>query len=178
MSHLIKGNLASNFEYLCAFDKTSKSYFEECQNKKSVIYFLRYVGCLVCQLDIKRINDSIASFRNKNVEIFVVIQSSIESIEAYNSVQKINFRFVSDSSSQIYKRYLVTKGNIFQFLHPNSIPKVFKSLKSGFRHGKFEGEETQLPAVFIVNENHIINYSYYGSYISDLPTIDEILQKI
>ncbi len=178
MNRLQKGSFAPNFEYQTHFDNDSKEYFTESQDKKSILFFLRYVGCLVCQLDIKRINDNLYLFRNKNTEIFVVIQSTTESIETYKKIQQVDFKIVSDPSSKIYKDYAVKKGNLFQFLHLKSIPKIIKSLKYGFRHGKFEGEETQLPAVFIVDENHKITYCYYGESISDLPSIDELLLKI
>jgi peroxiredoxin len=178
MNRLQKGSFAPNFHYQTHFDTESKEYFIESQDKKSILFFLRYVGCLVCQLDIKRINDNLSSFRNKNTEVFVVLQSTNESIETYMELQQIDFKIVSDTFSKIYNSYAVKKGNLFQFLSPKSIPKVIKSMKYGFRHGKFEGEETQLPAVFIVDENHKITYCYYGKSISDLPSIDVLLQKI
>ncbi len=178
MNRLQKRSFAPNFYYQTYVDDDSKEYFIESQGKKSIIFFLRYVGCLVCQLDMKRINDKVSSFRNKNTEVFVVLQSTIERIESYQEIQQFDFTIVSDPSSKIYNSYAVKKGNIFQFLTPKLIPKVFKSLKSGFRHGKLEGEETQLPAVFIIDENHKINYCYYGKSISDLPSVNELLQKI
>jgi thioredoxin-dependent peroxiredoxin len=178
MKKLHSGDFAPNFLYESPFDKTSREYFAECQNKKSVLFFLRYVGCLVCQLDIKQINDNLASFRDKDTEVFVIIQSSIESIESYHKVQNFDFKIVSDPSSKIYASYAVQNGNLLQFLNPKSIPRVIKSLRYGFKHGKFEGKETQLPAVFIVDKSHKITFEYYGSYMSDLPTIQEILEKI
>lgn len=178
MNKLQKGNDAPNFDYQTDIDAVSKDYYTESQNRKSILFFLRYVGCLVCQLDIKRINENSSSFAHKKTEVFIVIQSAVESIGSYKKIQPIYGKIVSDPSSNIYKSYAVKKGNIMQFLHPNSIPKVIQSLKNGFRHGKFEGEETQLPAVFIVDKNHKIDYCYYGKNISDLPSIEELLKRL
>ena len=44
-----------------------------------------------------------------------------------------------------------------------------KATFSGFRHEKFEGKETQLPAAFVISSEHIIKYEYYGTTISDVP---------
>jgi hypothetical protein len=39
----------------------------------------------------------------------------------------------------------------------------------GYRHGKFEGHETQLPAVFIVGKDSMIKFAHYGRHLSDIP---------
>ncbi|PBQ33724.1 hypothetical protein CNR22_18700 [Sphingobacteriaceae bacterium] len=101
MNRLQNGSFTPNFNYQTHFDNESKEYFTESQNKKSSIFFLRYVGCLACKLDSKRIDDNLSSFRNKNTEVFVVLQSTNESIESYKEVQQINFygKSISDLPS-------------------------------------------------------------------------------
>jgi len=47
---------------------------------------------------------------------------------------------------------------------------AIKAISQGFRHGKFEGKETQVPATFAVNSMKIITYAYYGKHISDFPS--------
>jgi hypothetical protein len=55
------------------------------------------------------------------------------------------------------------------------IMKAMKASRGGFRHGKKEGKEMQLPAVFIVNGAGKIDYAYYGKNIGDVPDNDVIL---
>ncbi|MEI6610288.1 MAG: hypothetical protein WCO53_11175, partial [Deltaproteobacteria bacterium] len=66
-------------------------------------------------------------------------------------------------------------GNLFGYLTPSVIMKAMKASRAGFKHGKKEGKEMQLPAVFIVNEDGKIAYAYYGKNIGDVPDNREIL---
>jgi hypothetical protein len=45
-------------------------------------------------------------------------------------------------------------------------------------HGKFEGRETQLPAVFVIATDKVIAYTYYGKHISDIPSLWTIAAHI
>lgn len=50
--------------------------------------------------------------------------------------------------------------------------------EAGFVHGDYEGNEMQLPAMFIVNEDGIIEYVRYAKNIMDMPKIDEVLAML
>ncbi len=53
--------------------------------------------------------------------------------------------------------------------------KGAKARAAGFSHGDYEGNEQQLPAMFIVNEDGIVEYANYAKNIMDMPTVDEVL---
>ncbi len=53
--------------------------------------------------------------------------------------------------------------------------KGAKAREAGFSHGDYEGNEQQLPAMFIVNEDGIVEYANYAKNIMDMPTVDEVL---
>ena len=55
---------------------------------------------------------------------------------------------------------------------------AIKAVSQGFRHGKFEGKETQLPAAFALNSMKTITYAYYGKHISDLPSPATLAENI
>ena len=44
--------------------------------------------------------------------------------------------------------------------------------------GDYEGNELQLPAMFIVNEDGVVEYANYARNIVDLPTVDEVLAML
>jgi peroxiredoxin len=50
--------------------------------------------------------------------------------------------------------------------------------KAGFSHGDYEGNEQQLPALFIVNEDGTAAYAHYAKNIMDMPSIDEVLEML
>ena len=45
---------------------------------KTVVHFLRYYGCTLCQLDIREYINKAAELEKKNAQLFVVLQSKPE----------------------------------------------------------------------------------------------------
>ncbi len=174
---LKKGSIAPDFKVTSPWSDTQYSFVDRPSKKSSIIFFLRYYGCLICQLDIKKIKDQIDTFHKRDLEVYVIIQSESKTIQEKTNEVDWNFNIVCDPEAVIYEKYGVVTGNIFQFLHPTGLPKVIKSLRVGHKHGKFEGEETQLPAVFKVDENNKIDFAYYGKHISDLPDFETIINE-
>lgn len=168
-TQLRKGDNAPNFSFSYTWTEREEVLDNLKDGYSKVLIFLRYHGCLICQLDIKRLIDEFNIFKQKNARVFVLIQSDKEVIR-----QKLNddlpFEIICNPSLDIYQKYNVHKGTLLQFLHPSGLPKVIKSLALGNKHGKFEGEETQLPAIFTLSPEHKINFAYYGKHISDLPS--------
>ena len=50
--------------------------------------------------------------------------------------------------------------------------------EAGFSHGKYEGNEQQLPALFIVDAAGKVLTAHYARDIMDMPTIDEVLAQL
>ena len=50
--------------------------------------------------------------------------------------------------------------------------------EAGFSHGDYEGDEQQLPAMFILDENGVATYVHYAANIVDMPTVDEVLNLL
>jgi hypothetical protein len=65
----------------------------------------------------------------------------------------------------------VESGGIIKYLHPAGLIAAITAIRRGFRHGKFEGKETQLPAAFAVSADKVIKYAHYGENISDIPPL-------
>ena len=61
------------------------------------------------------------------------------------------------------------------YLHPAGLIKAIKAISRGFRHGKFEGKETQLPAAFTMTADKIIKYAHYGENIGDIPSLAKMI---
>lgn len=173
---LKKGDVAPDFQITSPWSNRHDFFLDKQGKESSIIFFLRYYGCLICQLDIKRIKDNIDLFTQNNCRVYVIIQSTPKTMKELSSRIDWDFDIICDPHSVIYEKYGVSKGNIFQFLHPTGLPKVIQSLKVGHKHGKFEGEETQLPAVFRINSKNIIEFAHYGKHISDTPNFKEIIQ--
>ena len=46
------------------------------------------------------------------------------------------------------------------------------------QHGDYEGDELQLPALLITDENLKLTYVHYGKDIMDMPTVDKLIEDI
>ena len=76
---------------------------------------------------------------------------------------------ICDPQGLLFQQYRVAAGGLIKYLHPAGLIGAINATLKGYRHGKFEGKETQLPAVFIVTPDRMIKYAYYGKNVSDVP---------
>jgi peroxiredoxin len=98
------------------------------------------------------------------------LQSSSSNIASVTKKEDWPFTIISDPQGNLFEQYNVEPGGILKYLHPAGLITVIRATFKGYMHGRFEGRETQLPAVFIVAPNKIITYAYYGKNISDIPS--------
>ena len=105
----------------------------------------------------------------------VVLQSTPEVIRGQTEQKEMPLTIVCDSAAEIFEQYGVKVGSIFRYLTPSVIRKGLASKKLGYKHGKYEGREKQLPAVFLVDTDRIIRYVYYGKNVGDVPANSTLL---
>ena len=147
-----------------------QSFYETVRNKPAILVFLRYQGCPVCQMEMAHLKREAGLFTQKEAKVFVFLQSSPATAASATDEEDWPFFIVCDPQGAIFQKYAVESGGIFKYLHPAGMIAAIKAISQGFRHGKFEGKETQVPAAFAVNSMKIITYAYYGKHISDLPS--------
>jgi D-cysteine desulfhydrase len=134
-----------------------------------LLIFLRYMGCPLCQMKIDGFISSQALLEERELNLLIVLQSPPESVQAFYGETGIPFTFVCDPDEKIYQLYGVEPGSIFQYLTPGVIKKALKAKKKGYRHGKKEGREMQLPALFLVDPDGKVEYAFYGRHVGDVP---------
>ncbi|MDY6969551.1 MAG: redoxin domain-containing protein [Spirochaetota bacterium] len=155
-----------------------QSFHEALKDKPAVLVFLRYHGCPVCQMEMANLKNKIDLFNDKGHKVFVFLQSSPANIASITNEDDWPFQIVCDPLGLIFRQYGVEPGGIFKYLHPAGLIAGIKAIRQGYKHGKFEGKETQLPAVFAVTSKKNIGYVYYGKQISDLPSPEVIASNI
>jgi len=163
------GDKAHDFDFQTPWSPRQK-FHETMGNNPAILVFLRYQGCPVCQMEMAQLKREIGLFTQKETKVFVFLQSSPETVATAANEADWPFFIVCDPQGAIFQEYAVEPGGIFKYLHPAGVIAAIKAVSQGFRHGKFEGKETQLPAAFAVNPMKIITYAYYGKHISDLPS--------
>ena len=164
------GDRAPDFKFESSWDMERK-FYEKTGNRPAVLVFLRYIGCPVCQLAVADIKRDINLIEKTGASLFVVLQSSSSNLSSVIKKEDWPFTIISDPKGNIFKQYYVEPGGILKYLNPAGFIAVIKATLKGYMHGKFEGRETQLPAVFVVAPDKIITYAYYGKHISDIPSL-------
>lgn len=171
---LAAGMQAPNFAYTSLSGQPLELY-KTSRRKKAVLYFLRYIGCPICQMKIGEIARDYDRFEAAGLAVYVVLQSDPASVKEGLAGAIPPFSIVCDPKEKIFSLYGVEPGNIFQYLAPSAVMKALKASSRGFKHGKKEGQEMQLPAVFIISPGETITYAYYGKNIGDVPDNEVIL---
>ncbi|MDJ0765331.1 MAG: peroxiredoxin-like family protein [Myxococcota bacterium] len=174
---LQQGDKAADFVYDTPWE-TGQNFYASAGKKTAVLVFLRYLGCPVCQVEMANLKLEISLFEEKGVQLFVFLQSSPDTIAASASQADWPFTIVCDPQEEIFQLYRVAPGGVLKYLHPAGLLATINATVKGVRHGKFEGRETQLPAVFVVGPDKTIQWVYYGKTLSDVPVPAAIVEKI
>lgn len=145
------------------------------KDKRTYLIFLRYMGCPLCQMKISRLKKDWERFKKAGLNVVVVLQSEPENITALVDQKEIPFHIACDPDETFFHLYGVMPGSIFRYATPSVIKKAMQAKKLGFSHGKSEGKEMQLPAVFLIGKDMKVEYAYYGGNVGDVPENDEIL---
>ena len=176
-SKLAMGNKAPDFKFITPWDD-EVNFYDAIGNNPAVLIFLRYYGCPVCQMEMVEIKQAIDLVRQKGGRVFVALQSAPETIASLIKRDDFPFTIICDPQGKVFQLYGVEAGGIIKYLHPAGLLAAIKAISRGFRHGKFEGKETQLPAAFVLNVEKVIKYVHYGKNISDIPPLAIMISGI
>jgi peroxiredoxin len=99
-----------------------------------------------------------------------------------NTNTELPFEIICDNDQKIYNMLCIEAAQSGEELLGNRgddlKAKGAAARAAGFAHGDYEGNELQLPAMFIVNEDGVVEYANYARNIVDLPTVDEVLAML
>jgi len=174
---LATGEKAPDFKFTTAWDD-DVNFYDAAGKHPAVLIFLRYYGCPVCRMEMAKMKQEIDLIRKKDGRVFVVLQSTPETIASLIKRDDFPFTIICDPRGIIFQRYGVETGGLIRYLHPAGLIASIKAIGHGFRHGKFEGKETQLPAAFAIAADKIVQYAYYGESISDIPSLAIMIDDI
>lgn len=148
---------------------------------KTVFWFLRYIGCTVCRYDVHLLQERYDEFLKKGAQVYVAMQSDREHVrkDLESTGTKLPFSIICDPEQKIYELLDIVPAESMEALtegvREQLKEKGGKARELGFVHGDYEGNEQQLPALFIVNEDGTVAYAHYARNIMDMPLIDDVL---
>lgn len=167
---LTVGNTMPNFE-VTTLDKGNTNLKDVVGGSTTAIYFLRYIGCTICQLDLANIHEGHSKLEEHGAKAVVVLQSPVEKLQHTD----FSYDIISDPTMGLYQELeIVAAPSMEVLVGGTSMDKMGRAIASGYSHGEYEGDEHQLPATFIVDEDMKVLYAKYSRDLDDLPTMDEL----
>ena len=151
-------------------------------DRKTVFWVIRYIGCTVCRYDVHVLAENYERIKEKGCQLFVVMQSDTEHVRTELRDANIPFEIVCDNEFRIYNELEIVPAESPEQLRGDDVEKLKekggKARALGFSHGDYEGNELQLPALFIVDENRRVLKAHYGKDIMDMPSVDELVEML
>ena len=175
---LTKGQVAPDFTFDTPWE-TGKSLYGSLGGKKTFLLFLRYRGCTICQLAIHRLIEEYHLFTDKGAQVLVVLQSEPATIAGQDKAEDFPFTIVCDPKEELYHLYGVEPAkNKLGMASVKTIKEIQQSKKMGLTHGKYEGNELQLPAVMLIEPDTTLSFVHYGKSAADLPSNQELAELL
>ncbi len=180
MAQIPVGAVAPDFSYIGVHGerKLSRKLSEA---EQTLLFFSRYLGCPFCQVDILELCEQYGAFQNKKAQVILVLQSRVETLRSQTLVKEIPFDVACDPEGRLYELYGVeAAATMGKMLKPNKqlFRKAGQLLRRKLKHGAYEGNEQQLPALFLLDKEGKVRYARYAQSISDLPDAEEMLKLL
>lgn len=178
MAKVKTGEKALDFTFNTPYEQGLKLSDVVKKADKTVIHFLRYYGCTVCQLDMMDYAKKINLITDKNAQLYVVLQSKPEIITE-SLEEKLPFEIICDPDQEIYKLY-----DIGSFTSPDQLnkeklaKKAERCKEAGLTHGEYEGNEQQLPAMFIVDKDMNLDFVLYSQDLTSIPPVEKVAEML
>ena len=122
------------------------------------------------------------TFADRDCQLMVVLQSDPALVKNEAPLGTFPFEIACDPSQAVYRQFEIEPAKNMAALIGGGLFKAVKKMnaakKFGFTHGEYEGNEQQLPAVVLVDENGTVAYSHYAKNMTDMPTADEMLAML
>lgn len=185
MAKLQVGNQMPNFTFNTAYE-TGKTVEVALKGKsKTIFWVLRYIGCTSCRYDVHMLAERYQEFLALDTQIYVVMQSEAAIVREDLKDSKLPFDIICDTDMEIYRSLEIMAAACKEDrmpVDPKEIAKLEEKKKkikeAGFVHGKYEGNEQQLPALFMVDPHSTVIYAHYAQNSIDMPSVEEMLAII
>lgn len=173
---------AVDFTYHCISGEEKQLSSKVLDADKTFLYFSRYMGCPFCQVDMLELCEEYSRLRENNAQLLMVLQSTPETIRSQTVIRDFPFEVLCDPEGTLYELYAVkTARSMLQMIDPldkRFWKKLLLLIKHKLKHGAYEGNEQQLPALFLLNHNMQLLHSHHAKSISDMPDIDDMLKLL
>lgn len=177
MTKLRAGDIMPDLAYSTPFEAGQSLAATVQRAPRTLLLFLRYYGCTLCQYDIHQLAARHAELTAGGGQVLVVLQSDPAALaRQLGAPDALPFAVVCDPQQALYRQLGIgAAASKLKLAGGGTIVKMAKAQAAGFRHGAYEGNELQLPAAFVLDAGRTVLYAHYGRSAGDLPTIDQMI---
>ena len=185
------GSTITDFSFMTPWDG-EKTFYSAGSGRKKVLFFLRYYGCTVTQLKLHELNAYRGKFYDAGAQLYVAMQSSVETVRSKIKKEDVDYEILCDPDGTLYRLFDIGYSHLGYFTKgmttfpPGVTPptqKYWDKLQGmideasaiGITHDLYEGDEQQLHAIFVLDENNRALFAYYAEDVADFPSFDELL---
>lgn len=180
MAKLTVNQTIPNFKFNTAYQNDQQLH--DILKGKTVFWVIRYIGCTVCRYDVHELARQYEMIKTKGAQVYVVMQSDQDHVKQDLDQVELPFDIICDDNLAIYKALEINPAADMAELAGDKMDqlqeKAAKAKECGFVHGDYEGDELQLPALFIVDQNGRVEHAHYGRNIVDMPTVAQLIEML
>jgi peroxiredoxin Q/BCP len=147
------------------------------KGKKTLLCFMRFAGCPVCNLRVHELLKNAARLKAANIQVILIYESEKQVMLDYLKEEKFPFSFIADKENKLYKLYSIEKsfGKFFSGMFKGTLSKVFAGKKLYKKAVPTEGPISRINADFLIDEKGIVSIAHYGSYFGDDLSLEKII---
>lgn len=176
MENLKIGSKVENFTFNTPFE-TGLQFKEIASGKKTALLFLRYYGCTICQYDMLELKKHYGLFASQDAQVLVVLQSDARKLSKKIMQTTYPFRIICDPEKLLYAEFNVLPAKSkLGLVSPKTLSKLAKLKNTDLKHGEYEGNELQLPALFVMDGSQTVLHAHYSKNLADLPSPQELAE--
>ena len=102
MPRLRVGDTIENFSYENALSQ--KKSFHEILTGPTILWFMRYIGCTACQVDLHDLEQQLPELKRRGIQVVIVLQSTPQSIRQQRP-EGMPFEVICDPEGQLYRKF-------------------------------------------------------------------------
>lgn len=156
---------APDFEVTDIYGATVR--LRDFRGRRVMLSFFRDAACPFCNLRVYELSHNYKGWKSRGLEIIAFFRSSTDDIRHYVAKYPRPFIIVGDKEMKIYDRYGV-EHSVIGMLRGMMLrmPRMMRAMFKGFLP-RLRGDQTLVPADFLIDENGLIRMVYYGRDIGD-----------
>jgi thioredoxin-dependent peroxiredoxin len=146
------------------------------KGNKVMLTFYRNVGCPVCNARFHELQEQSDYFKSKGLVLISVYESKPENMKKYLEGENPYAIMVPNPELNLYQLYNIEKSSVklMKGMFHGAMGKM-KLGKKLFREKiKQDGNNNRISADFLIDEEGKVATAYYGKFIGDHLSIDEI----